>query len=193
MATYVRKLKDRSGNYIVPATRSTGVYLSDNQTLQQWIDNINTQWTQIDSRLDALEENVSSSISLLDCYPIGAIYQSWENTSPASLFGGSWVQIQNQFLYASGNKALGFYGGEEFHTLSVAELPSHTHISKYRTVIWDQPGLNEIYPITINNKPTINDFWMLSYGGEVVEYTGSNWGHNNMPPYLVVNMWRRTA
>ena len=193
MATYKRKLKDRSGNYILPATRSSAVYLNNNQTLQQWIDNINTQWTQIDSRLDALEENVSSSISLLDCYPIGAIYQSWENTSPASLFGGSWVQIQNQFLYASGNKQLGTYGGEEFHALSVAELPSHTHTSKYRTVIWDQPGLNKIYTITINNEPNIDDFWMIGYGGEVVDYTGSNWGHNNMPPYLVVNIWRRTA
>lgn len=103
------------------------------------------------------------------------------------------MQIQNQFLYASGNKALGTYGGEEFHTLSIAELPSHTHTSKYRTVIWDQPDLNKIYSITINNQPYVDDFWMTNWGGEVVDYTGSNGAHNNMPPYLVVNMWRRTA
>lgn len=34
IATYIRKLKDRSGNYILPATRASGVYFNDNSTLQ---------------------------------------------------------------------------------------------------------------------------------------------------------------
>ena len=34
IATYIRKLKDRSGNYILPATRASGVYFDDNSTLQ---------------------------------------------------------------------------------------------------------------------------------------------------------------
>ena len=87
LATYVRKLKDRSGNYVVPATRSTGVYLNNNQTLQSWID------TMEDEKFDPLT-----------VYPVGAIFQSTSNTSPASLFGGSWTAIQDRFLYGSGTK-----------------------------------------------------------------------------------------
>ena len=41
LATYVRKLKDRSGNYVVPATRASCVYLDDNKNLQDWIDDQN--------------------------------------------------------------------------------------------------------------------------------------------------------
>ena len=189
MATYVRKLKDRSGNHVLPATRSTGVYLNDNQSLQSWIDNINTQWTQIDSRLDVLEENVSSSISLLDCYPIGAIYQSWENTSPASLFGGNWVQIQNQFLYASGNKALGTYGGEEFHTLSWNEMPVHTHT--ITTYVRNEAASGSGRFTPSEGLGTGGDYWSTRFNR--IDNAGSGWAHNNMPPYLVVNMWRRTA
>ena len=55
IATYIRKLKDRSGNYITPATRSKGVYMADNTTL-----------------------------SLLSSYPVGSIYQSVNTTSPGS-------------------------------------------------------------------------------------------------------------
>ena len=54
LATYVRKLKDRSGNYIVPATRSTGVYLNDNQTLQTWTDNVKSWLQKHDGKFDNL-------------------------------------------------------------------------------------------------------------------------------------------
>ena len=77
MASYRRKLRDLSGNYVFPATRSTCVYLDDNQTLQEWIDS----------------QSDSSGIDILDVYPVGSTYMSVERTSPASLFGGSWSQI----------------------------------------------------------------------------------------------------
>lgn len=39
---------------------------------------------------------------MLSIYPVGAIYMSVSSTSPASLFGGTWEQIQNRFLLAAG-------------------------------------------------------------------------------------------
>lgn len=37
--------------------------------------------------------------ALTAAYPVGAIYLSWSSTSPASLFGGTWTQITDRFLY----------------------------------------------------------------------------------------------
>ena len=67
-----------------------------------------------------------SFISLTDLtHPVGAIYLSTASTSPASLFGGSWSQITSRFLYATTSS--NWTGGSNTHTLSVSEMPSHTH------------------------------------------------------------------
>ena len=66
---------------------------------------------------------------LLDLiYPIGAIYISATSTSPATLFGGTWEQIEGKFLLASDtNHEAGTTGGSETVTLTTAEMPAHTH------------------------------------------------------------------
>lgn len=61
-------------------------------------------------------------------YPIGAIYISTVNTSPATLFGGTWEQISDKFLLAAGTiYAAGTTSGAASHTLAVSELPAHSH------------------------------------------------------------------
>ena len=35
-------------------------------------------------------------------YPVGAIYMSVDETSPALLFGGTWVEIEDKILLAAG-------------------------------------------------------------------------------------------
>lgn len=63
---------------------------------------------------------------LLDMiYPIGAIYWSKNNTSPASLFGGTWVQIVEDRFPLFGNDDT--TGGSRTVSISVANLPSHSH------------------------------------------------------------------
>lgn len=47
-------------------------------------------------------------------YPVGAIYMSAVNTSPANLFGGTWVQLKSRFIYATGaNEGSGGAGGKD--------------------------------------------------------------------------------
>lgn len=58
-------------------------------------------------------------------YPIGSVYMSFNSTSPASFLGGTWTQLTNAFLYASTSS--GATGGSNTHTLTVNEMPSHTH------------------------------------------------------------------
>lgn len=73
---------------------------------------------------------------LLDkIYPVGSIYMSVNNTSPASLFGGTWEALQDRFLIGAGSSyEVNATGGASSHThttaghtLTESEIPSHTH------------------------------------------------------------------
>lgn len=116
-------------------------------------------------------------------YPVGAIYLSTSATDPATLFGGTWERIQDRFLLCAGTTyAAGSTGGEASHKLTVEEMPSHRHTSSVH---------KEAYGTYV------------SAGGEEVAlaatkqtntgYAGGGSAHNNMPPYLAVYAWRRTA
>ena len=120
-------------------------------------------------------------------YPVGAIYISTVATSPATLFGfGTWRQITGRFLLASSNTyPAGSTGGEATHTLTVNEMPAHTH----RTKSASSNG-NSLWALTdIHTSDSIgNTFRELGY----IENTGGSQAHNNMPPYLSVYVWERT-
>lgn len=130
---------------------------------------------------------VSGKTLLNLIYPVGSIYMSVNSTSPATLFGGTWSQLKDRFLLGAGDTyTLGWTGGEATHTLSVTEIPSHNH--PYG-----------VYDASSSATHAINH--MAAYCGKVNStgwgshtlYTGGGGAHNNMPPYLVVYMWKRTA
>lgn len=62
-------------------------------------------------------------------YPVGSLYWSANNTNPSTLFGGTWVQIKDRFVLACGDtyKTVGATGGASSVTLSVSNMPNHTH------------------------------------------------------------------
>lgn len=117
------------------------------------------------------------SASILDLiYPVGAI------AIGAKPSIGTWERIQGRFLWASNTAhPAGSTGGEENHTLTINEMPSHSHtISEGNGTPGSQWSLNAV-----------------QYGGRRTTMgtnsTGGGRAHNNMPPYLSVDMWRRTA
>lgn len=66
--------------------------------------------------------------SPLDAYPVGAYYISSVSTSPATLFGGTWVRVQNRMIIAAGSSyTAGNTGGSSTKTLTVNNIPSHNH------------------------------------------------------------------
>lgn len=124
---------------------------------------------------------------LLDyLHPVGSIYQSTDATSPADLFGGTWEQVKDVFLLAAGDShAAGSTGGEETHTLTKAEIPDHAHTLKYTGQSVTE-GVNAIrlYQAASNQ-------YNVYSGGQSSDC--GDQAHNNMPPYLAVYTWRRTA
>ena len=61
-------------------------------------------------------------------YPIGSIYWSSNNTNPGTLFGGTWTQIKDRFILAAGDYySNGATGGAATVTLTVSNMPSHSH------------------------------------------------------------------
>lgn len=67
--------------------------------------------------------------SPLDAYPIGAYYISNSPTSPATLFGGTWVQVKDRMILAVGDtyNSAGATGGSATTKLVVNNIPSHNH------------------------------------------------------------------
>ena len=61
-------------------------------------------------------------------YPVGSIYLSSKNTNPGTLFGGTWVQIKDRFILTAGDSySNGATGGAATVTLTVSNMPSHSH------------------------------------------------------------------
>lgn len=131
---------------------------------------------------------IPSGLTFDDIYPVGSIYMSVNSTSPASLFGGTWEQIEDKFLLAAGTTySAGDTGGEATHTLTVNEIPSHYHkASNYKAISgWegDSPG----YFLSDGRQGS------STTTGPNTGSTGGGQPHNNMPPYLAVYIWKRTA
>lgn len=125
--------------------------------------------------------------ALLDyLHPVGSIYQSTDATPPEDLFGGTWEQIKDRFLLAAGDShAAGSTGGEETHILTAAEMANHTHGYDYT----GQSITEGVNAIRLYNAASTQ---YNAYTGKATSNCGGQ-AHNNMPPYLAVYTWRRTA
>ena len=146
-------------------------------------------------------QTVGSNFILDNVYPVGSIYMNVNSTNPGTLFGGTWEQIQGRFLLGmSSSYPAGSQGGEAEHTLTVSEMPTHNgHLSA---------GIAGTAPYGKGNyKGFLNSSTMTAYGDggrgwnvyagnemhPVSESVGGGQSHNNMPPYLSVYIWKRTA
>ena len=131
----------------------------------------------------------------LEMFPVGSIYISVNSTDPASFIGGTWERIQDTFLLAAGSTySAGATGGEATHTLTASEMPKHKHEGLY----WQ--SIAAANQIGLNNDNTTG--YQLTWTGNrgpntnhklITAEAGSGSAHNNMPPYLAVFVWKRTA
>lgn len=138
-------------------------------------------------------------------YPVGSIYISVNSINPGTLFGGTWEQLKDVFLLGCSLQLnpLGSTGGEAKHTLTEAEMPSHIGhmLSNFTDSAYtDRGGDTNSYYLNSNTTAGVSKYenrpWKVASGNEIVMAGTSRGGgkaHNNMPPYLAVAMWKRTA
>lgn len=164
---------------------------------------------------------VSKLIELV--WPVGSVFLSVVETNPATLFGfGTWVSIGDGRVLVGQNTSdvdfdvLEKTGGEKTHVLTESEIPAHTHTQDVHSHTINDAGhshLTQRYPtatggssgftndtsmsgtladntlstksattgITVNNATATN------------QNTGGGLAHNNLQPFLVVKMWKRTV
>ncbi len=134
--------------------------------------------------------------AMLDkAYPVGSIYMSVNSTNPQTLFGGTWVQIKDKFLLAAGTTyKAGSTGGEAAHALSLEEMPNHGHTIYAPNAGGSEEGAALGFP-TVGSSKT---WWYEASktgrrGGGSAAKEGEAQAHNNLPPYITVYMWKRTA
>ena len=121
-------------------------------------------------------------------YPVGSVYISFSNTSPASLFGGTWTQLSDRFLYASTGTA-GSTGGEANHALTWDEMPQHSHATYAHITSAEANGYSLGKTGDFQDRVLVQ----ATNGGQQTDLSGKSVAHNNMPPYVTCYMWRRTA
>ena len=122
-------------------------------------------------------------------YPVGAIYISANSVNPGTLFSGTtWEQITDAFLLAGGGDyTIGATGGEAEHEITIAEMPSHTHGWKGRQASSLSSGSS---PVALFGSDPADDQIALGRGPQAA---GGSEPMSLMPPYLAVNIWKRTA
>lgn len=128
----------------------------------------------------------------LAAWPIGSIYMTVSNTSPESLFGGTWERISGRFLFAaSSSYPAGSTGGESTHKLTQSELPNYSlSVANGSNVICSKTGsFADAYVQTQSSGWGIPNWESKTV---TVASGGSGAAHNNMPPYLSVWIWKRT-
>lgn len=147
-------------------------------------------------------------------YPVGAVYISVNETSPATLFGGTWARIKDRFLLAAGDTyAAGRMDGSASHKITVEEMPAHTHKvtgSTDATDVGHDHGIPNIKSGQSGEYGAYAESWGYGSGNRdlnanyialphihYLDGTATSTGGGNamsiMPPYLSVYMWQRTA
>lgn len=126
--------------------------------------------------------------SLLDLiYPINSIYISVSSTDPGTIFGGTWeafatgktlvgVDANDTDFNASGKE-----GGSKTVTLTTDQMPAHQH------------GLMRSKMDGHTYTGTVFKSSDGSYEDVTTTSAGGGQSHDNMPPYITVYMWKRTA
>lgn len=152
-----------------------------------------------------------SFINMLELvYPVGSIYISINNMSPAEIVGGTWQKIENQFLYGTSENS-NTYGGNAIHkhTLSLRYAGYYRTLASMTNLTQDYDNLFSFYNEETGEYTTIND---LSYPATTqtvavnsaiaksrvesssrIYQLDTTLQASNLPAYYAVYMWVRIA
>ena len=195
---------------------------SDLDSIETQIDNNVTknELATIETQIESIGTIANSTLEKL--YPVGSIYTSVNNTNPSTIYGGTWVAFGtgrtlvgvdlNQSAFNSVEKTGGSNivsytpsGTVGNHTLTIEEIPNHTHEMPWW--MWAvsksfNSGNYHINSATNGNAATYNyskssqeQFTTSTGGGQPHNhsFSGTSANISTLQPYITVYMWKRTA
>lgn len=162
---------------IEQATNQINTNSEDIESINTDIDTINTNIEEINTDISEINSNLSHVGMIIHSTTLDTMEKV------IAIYGGTkWVKIEGRFLLGqSSSYNINSIGGESTHTLTVNEMPSHSH------------STSTCYS---DNSPWDGIMRATNRGGQVatgVNATGGGQAHNNMPPYKVVYIWERTV
>lgn len=151
---------------------------------------------------------MANFVNLMDIiYPVGSIYITTNATSPADSIGGTWEQIENCLLAASGDtyNLAGRFSGSDI--ISRLAIPDHQH----KVMGWNSSNLQYANIGFWHTNATDGNLWdLLSVGG--AEGGNSGWNlwtkgtwridddgqlitdqQQHIPYHYSINVYKRTA
>lgn len=210
----VRQTSTSNGSYspVVGVNTTSGYWtignlIGDEKLIFNYTTDTNYSAGSNDSTRVTLEANAGTIALKGQIYPVGAIYLSYTNTSPASFFGGTWTQITGDYyLMLSNGTGTGGSNSTSYtpsgsvggHTLTINEIPVHSHLVTSKTTSYGQGSQSSWRCLswTGTNADWSQDVWSGNQG--------SGWSHDHgftgtaatitiNPKYYKVYAWRRTA
>ena len=192
------------------ATQAVSTLTTTVNTLSGRVTNVETTANNAQSTANSALNVANTKVNTSDLfdliYPVGSIYLSVNSTSPSTLFGGTWTQIKDTFLLGAGDSyTLGDTGGEATHTLTSNELPTITgSFSTSDNVLVNSLPSPTVYDVTgaftkdsrVQTQVDATGVHVATNQGvynKINMSFGNDQAHNNMPPYLVVSVWKRVS
>ena len=153
-------------------------------------------------------------------YPVGSIYMSVNATNPSTYFGGTWVAWGAGRVPVGINASDSNFntvektGGAATVTLSASQIPSHTHAKgtlatasagahthnlQNQKAPWGTSASNRVLVDATSGYTEVTNKATTSAGAHThtvsgsTAATGGGGSHNNLQPYIVCYMWKRTA
>ena len=192
-------VKIRCLSYVVKnGSWYTGDYkLEKGNKVSDWSPNPTDIYNAISTAIVNNNTTINNAIleSKKALYPVGSLYfNATKEANPSQLLGfGTWERIaQGKTLIGVDTKDTDFNvagrtGGSKTHTLTINEMPAHSHAQKISAIANDG---------TINGRSDYDADCntMKEFGqGIRTEETGGGQAFNIMPPYITVYIWKRTA
>lgn len=165
----------------------------DDTGLARLVQKIEEKFVQ---KTDGVTDIGNSVIDLV--YPVGSVYTTMDAADPATRWAGTtWERFGQGKMLLSANTVYpaGSTGGEATHTLTTAEMPVHRHSLRIQNTVGGSMGNSSDAGITAGTKNSINTDTDSHYTNQprAISDSGGGQPHNNMPPYISVYMWKRTA
>ncbi len=153
-----------------------------------------TEIGYLDGVTSAIQTQIDAKTTLTAVYPVGSIYINASNsTNPGTLLGfGTWA------AFGAGKVPVGIdssdtdfdtaeeTGGAKTVALTTSQLPSHTHDISFSESGPGGGNISTSFFAGISNNTS-------GAQTKTSDATGSGSAHNNVQPYIVVYMWKRTA